>query len=249
MRNTQFAVMLAVAVAAMLAVSVLVAGCTSDPPTAEPPPVSLSAEPADETGASHTEFAVVSDGGRYTASIDVVSAGALAPDDAALRAVATEFARRVGLSTDKPVTPTQALAPTLTHAQAVADLVRSTDESPGDLEHPPWLAAALAVFPAHLQPAFHAIGCAESGLTADAVGPPNSNGTRDYGWLQINSVWFAGTAYPSVAAFATAAKTDPVQSAVGALVIYGHQGLEAWSTWRGSAQATLALAKARGSCT
>ena len=243
MRNTTVAALLFSSALALA----LVLGCTSSP-TAEAPPVSLSAGPADETGSAHIEFAVDSDVGKFTATIDIVGwTGPAAPDDAVLHAVATEFSRRVGLSALKPVTPT--LAPALSHAQAVADLVRSTDETPGDLTHPPWLVAALAVFPAHLQPAFHAIGCAESGLTADAVGPPNSNGTRDYGWLQINSIWFAGTAYPSVAAFAPAAKTDPVQSAVGALVIYGHQGLEAWSTWRGSAQATLALAHARGSCT
>ena len=249
MRTTTLAAMLAAVVAVVLA-----AGCTSDPPpAAEPPPASLAAEPAAEAGSSRTEFTVSADTGRYTATINVVGAGPLAPDDAALRAVAAEFARRVGLSTDKPVTPTQTLAPTLaptlaltlTHAQAVSDLVRSTDESPDDISHPPWLAAALAVFPVHLQPAFHAIGCAESGLTADAVGAPNSNGTRDYGWLQINSIWFDGDA----ATFTAAAKTDPVQSAVGALVIYGYQGLEAWSTWRGSAQATLALAHAHGNCT
>ena len=235
---------LAVALAvALVSLAVALVSSAGGSPPAEPPPVSLSAEPADGTGASHTEFAVASSGGRYTATIDIVSAGPFAPDDAALRAVATEFARRVGLSTDKPVTPT------LPHAQAVADLVRAADEIPDDLDHPPWLVAALAVFPAHLQPAFHAIGCAESDLTADAVGAPNHNGTRDYGWLQINSIWFAGTAYPSVAAFTAAAKTDPVQSAVGALQIYGLQGLEAWSTWRGNAQATLALARARGSCT
>ena len=233
---------LAAMLAAVLTV-VLASGCTSDSPAAEPPPESLSAGPVAERGGSHTEFIVESDIGPFTATIDVVGVGSLAPDDTALRAVASEFARRVGLSTDKPVTPT------LTHVQAIADLVRSTDESPGDLSHPPWLAAALAVFPVHLQPAFHAIGCAESDLTADAVGPPNYNGTRDYGWLQINSIWFNGTAYPSVAAFSAAAKTDPIQSAVGALVIYGHQGLEAWSTWRGSAQATLALAWAHGNCT
>ena len=226
-----------------LALLLVVVGCTSPTPATEPPPASLPGGTADETGASHTEFAVISDSVRFTATIDIVGAGPLAPDDAVLRAVAWEFARRVGLSTDKPVTPT------LTHAQAVADLARVSDEIPGDLGHPPWLAAALAVFPAHLQPSFHAIGCAESGLTADAVGPPNRNGTRDYGWLQINSIWFDGTAYPSVAAFTAAAKTDPVQSAVGALVIYGHQGLGAWSTWLGSAQATLASAQARGICT
>ena len=239
MRNA-LAAMLAAGLAVVL---VVVVGCTSAPPVAEPPPASPSEGPADETGASHTEFIVESDIGPFTATIDIVGAGPLAPDDAALRAVATEFARRVGLSTDKPVTPT------LTHSQAVADLVRLGDKLPSDLSHPPWLAAALAVFPVHLQPAFHAIGCAESGLTADAVGPPNRNGTRDYGWLQINSIWFNGTAYPSVAAFTAAAKTDPVQSAVGALVIYGHQGLGAWSTWLGSAKATLASAQARGVCT
>ena len=239
---------LAVLLAALLAALVAVAGCTSDTPATEPPPASLSDGPAAATGASRTEFRVASDVGVFTATISIVGAGPFAPDDAALRAVAKEFARRVGLSTDKPVTPTQALGPTLTHAQAVADLARAADELPDDLGHPPWLAAALAVFPAHLQPAFHAIGCAESGLVASAVGPPNSNGTRDYGWLQINSIWFNGTAYPSVAPFTAAAKTDPVQSAVGALQIYGLQGLEAWSTWRGSAQATLALARSRGNC-
>ena len=248
MRNTQFVVMLAVSLAVTLALVVLVlwVWLPGEPltATADPPPESLSAGPVAERGSSHTEFIVQSDIGPFQATIDIVGAGAVAPDDAALRAVAKEFARRVGLSTDKPTTP-----PSMTHAQAVADLARSADESPGDLSHPPWLAAALAVFPVHLQPSFHAIGCAESGLTADAVGPPNYNGTRDYGWLQINSIWFNGTAYPTVAAFSAAAKTDPVQSAVGALVIYGHQGLEAWSTWRGSASATLALAQSRGNCT
>ena len=225
--------------ALLLLASALVLSCTSADPAAEPSLQNVTSGHADETGIARTEFTVSSELGTFTATLTIEGSGPAAPDDAVLRAVAKEFAHRVGLSTDKPTTPT------LTHAQAVADLVRA-DEMPDDLSHPPWLAEALAVFPVHLQPAFYAIGCAESGLTAAAVGPPNRNGTRDYGWLQINSTWFDGTAYPSVAAFAAAAKTDPVQSAVGALQIYGLQGLEAWSTWRGSAQATLALAHPRG---
>ena len=248
MRNAAMLAMLAVLSVALAVV--LASVVRGDPPAAEPPPAGLPAVAADVTGSTRTEFAVLSDGARFTATITVVGAGPLSPDDAALRAVAAEFGRRVGLSTVKPVTPTPAPAPApmLTHAQAVADLGRAADQLPDDLSHPPWLATALAVFPVHLQASFYAIGCAESDLTATAVGPPNFNGTRDYGWLQINSIWFDGTAYPSVAAFSAAAKTDPVQSAVGALRIYGLQGLEAWSTWRGSAQATLAPAQARGSC-
>ena len=226
--------------ALLMLASALVLSCTSADPTAEPSLPNITSGHADETGSARTEFTVSSNLGTFTATLTIEGSGPAAPDDAVLRAVAKEFARRVGLSTDKPTTPT------LTHAQAVLDLERAADEMPDDLSHPPWLAAALAVFPVHLQPAFYAIGCAESDLNADAVGPPNHNGTRDYGWLQINSKWFDGTAYPSVAAFAAAAKTDPVQSAVGALQIYGLQGLEAWSTWRGSAQATLALARAHG---
>ena len=135
--------------------------------------------------------------------------------------------------------------PTLTHAQAAIDLTQPTGEVPPG---PPWLGAALAVFPDSLQSSFYALGCAESGLTAGAVSGENPNGTRDFSWLQINSRWYDGTAYPSVPAFPEAAKTDPVMAAVGALIVYGHQGLGAWSTWHGSADDTLEFAQSHGYC-
>lgn len=37
----------------------------------------------------------------------------------------------------------------------------------------------------------HAIGWKESALDASAIGPPNRNGTRDYGLMQINESNFA----------------------------------------------------------
>ena len=59
--------------------------------------------------------------------------------------------------------------------------------------------AAFEVFPPSLQPAFYAVGCAETGLRI-VNGPPNPNGTFDEGPWQLNSPWFAGTAFPTVPA-------------------------------------------------
>lgn len=42
-----------------------------------------------------------------------------------------------------------------------------------------------------------AIGYAESGGRTDAVSPPNSNGTIDYGFMQINSAHFGEPAFKS----------------------------------------------------
>ena len=111
--------------------------------------------------------------------------------------------------------------------------------------------AALAIFPGRLRPAFYAVGCAETGWTLNAVGDTTLPTGPAFGWAQIERPWFDGTAYPSVPAFPAAWKTSAVGSARGALIIFDHQGLDAWSTWKAggrTAAGTLAWARAHGNC-
>lgn len=88
-------------------------------------------------------------------------------------------------------------------------------------------ALSQAGWPATLIPIMVGIGKAESGLRVDATSRPNSNGTIDHGWLQINSVH----SQYSVAQLLT----DPVYTAKAALDIYHAQGLQAWSTYNSGA--------------
>ena len=110
--------------------------------------------------------------------------------------------------------------------------------------------AAFEVFPPSLQPAFYAVGCAETGLRI-ITGPPNPNGTIDEGPWQLNSPWFDGTAYPSIPAFPPSWATTWVGNAKGALIVFHQQGLDAWSTWDAlgrTAASVLAAARSEGNC-
>lgn len=62
----------------------------------------------------------------------------------------------------------------------------------------------------------------ESDLHVDAQGPPNSNGTVDRGWLQINAVHGFD---------ADRLLTDPLYTAECAYDIYARQGVKAWSAY------------------
>jgi hypothetical protein len=75
-------------------------------------------------------------------------------------------------------------------------------------------------------PIMVAIGGAESGWRVGAVSPPNTNGTVDYGWLQINSVHGYDPRKLT---------TDPVYNARAGLEIFKRQGLGAWSTYNSGA--------------
>ena len=92
----------------------------------------------------------------------------------------------------------------------------------------PQAAAALkaAGWPAPLWPTMVAIGQAESGLTVESVSKPNTNGTVDRGWLQINSVHGYDPHRLT---------TDPVFCAKAGLSIWHSQGLRAWSTYSSGA--------------
>lgn len=107
-----------------------------------------------------------------------------------------------------------------------------------------------SIFAAPTRPGFFAIGCAESDLTADAVGRLNHDGSQDFGAFQINSRYFDGT----WARFPEEAKTNAVANARVAIVIYEDRekydgnGFEPWATWQGSPAATLVFAQAHGNC-
>lgn len=83
-----------------------------------------------------------------------------------------------------------------------------------------------AGWPSNLIPTMTAIGGAESGWNIGAESPPNTNGTKDFGWLQVNSVH----GYDQ-----TKLTTDPVYTARVAYQIYKSQGLGAWSTYNNGA--------------
>lgn len=83
-----------------------------------------------------------------------------------------------------------------------------------------------AGWPRELWPVMVAIAKAESGLRIDAVGGPNSNGTYDYGLLQINSVH----KYDKDRLL-----TDPIFNAKAGLSIWHGQGLRAWTTYSSGA--------------
>ena len=79
-----------------------------------------------------------------------------------------------------------------------------------------------AGWPSNLIPIMVAIGGAESGWKVDATSPQNTNGTVDYGWLQINSVHGYDV---------NKLTSDPVYNARAGYQIYKSQGLGAWSTY------------------
>ena len=67
-----------------------------------------------------------------------------------------------------------------------------------------------------------AIASAESDLYVDAQGPPNTDGTIDRGWLQINSVHGYDDAL---------LKSDAAYTAAAALQILLQQGVRAWAAY------------------
>ena len=156
--------------------------------------------------------------------------------------------------------PTAAATPTATPTATTTPppAPTATPAPPPHLTLPGWdstltpdQAAALAIFPARLRAAFYAIGCAETGWLLTAVGDTTLPTGPAYGWAQIERPWFDGAAYPSVPAFPDAWKTSAVGSARGALIIFDHQGLDAWSTWKAggrTAEGTLAWARAHRNC-
>lgn len=89
-----------------------------------------------------------------------------------------------------------------------------------------------AGFPADKLARMIAIGYAESGGNTVAIGPPPSqppaaDGGRGYGWLQIESVHS-----DKIPNFFPPSNTwqDPGANAAAGLVIYGMQGLNAWTS-------------------
>lgn len=83
-----------------------------------------------------------------------------------------------------------------------------------------------AGWPSNLIPIMVAIGGAESSWNVAAESPKNTNGTIDYGWLQVNSAHGYDPAR---------LKSDPVYTARAAYAIYKKQGLGAWSTYNNGA--------------
>lgn len=101
----------------------------------------------------------------------------------------------------------------------VTKRARGRNATPAD-----WL--KQAGWPSNLIPTMVAIGGAESGWNVSAVSPENDNGTKDFGWLQVNSVHGADEARLT---------SDPVYTARVAYQIYKEQGLGAWSTYNNGA--------------
>lgn len=83
--------------------------------------------------------------------------------------------------------------------------------------------------PKNLAPIMAAIGMAESGGRVDAIGGPNSDGSYDYGWLQINS----SHGYNKAKLL-----SDPIYTARAGVAIWRSQGLGAWSTYKSGAYKT-----------
>lgn len=69
-----------------------------------------------------------------------------------------------------------------------------------------------------------AVGAQESSLRIDVTGPKNANGTEDYGWLQINSMYVTGSPYYDK----TLLLSDAAYTAKAAYGIYMRQGIRAW---------------------
>lgn len=85
-------------------------------------------------------------------------------------------------------------------------------------------------WPNNLIPIMVGIGGAESGWRVDAVSPPNTDGTVDLGWLQINSVHI-----DSMHLDRNRLLTDPVYTSRVGYQIFKTQGLHAWSTYTSGA--------------
>lgn len=83
-----------------------------------------------------------------------------------------------------------------------------------------------AGWPSNLIPTMVAIGGAESGWNISAESPKNTDGSTDYGWLQVNSIH----GYDPVRL-----KSDPVYNARAGYAIYKRQGLTAWSVYNNGA--------------
>lgn len=69
-----------------------------------------------------------------------------------------------------------------------------------------------------------AIGAGESSLRLEAVGPRNSDGTEDYGWLQINSQYVTGAPFWNKSRLLS----DAAYNAACGHEIWVEQGLRAW---------------------
>nr|XP_028606918.1 lysozyme C, milk isozyme-like [Podarcis muralis] len=81
--------------------------------------------------------------------------------------------------------------------------------------------------------AFH-----ESRFDTSAVGPPDSNGNRDYGIFQISSRWWCDNGHRPTAnvcetscnAFLNDDITDDIKCAKR--IVLDHQGMGAWVAWK-----------------
>ncbi len=74
-----------------------------------------------------------------------------------------------------------------------------------------------------------AIAAAESSLRVDVTGARNSNGTEDYGLLQINSMYVTGSPHWDRARLLS----DPAYNAACAYALFKGQGYGAWAAYTG----------------
>ena len=85
-------------------------------------------------------------------------------------------------------------------------------------------ALTLGGWPAYLLDIMVAVGAQESSLRVEVVGPKNSDGTEDLGWLQINSRYVtAGPLFDRARLL-----SDPAYNARCGKRIFDSQGLKAW---------------------
>jgi hypothetical protein len=75
-----------------------------------------------------------------------------------------------------------------------------------------------------------AIAYDESGFKPKAVSRPNTNGSKDYGLFQINTVHFRETAFVKNGWNATTL-LDAHTNALAARTVFNAQGFKAWSTY------------------
>jgi hypothetical protein len=75
-----------------------------------------------------------------------------------------------------------------------------------------------------------AISGAESGFGKHPVSPPNKNGSRDYGYFQINDA-----AHPQMGGAAVASMPLQDQAALALQIARSHEGFGAWTTYKNGA--------------
>ncbi len=120
-------------------------------------------------------------------------------------------------------------------AQATILIQDSEAADPVIAKHEAARLIAAAGFPTHVVPVMTCLAEYESHFHTKAVNE-NSNHSRDYGLLQINSIWLKKKGCNMMAKDLL----DPIKNTQCAYQVYKAQGLEAWTTYQTYKEACLA---------